>query len=53
MVTSLKLFIALIFHIFYSHKIKNLSLGFRVGNFRHSGPFDIVYGFIFANFNFK
>ena len=53
MVASLKFFIALIFHIYLFNKTKNLNLGFRIGNFRHSGPLDIYYGCIFANSNFK
>ena len=44
--TSLKLFIALISIFFISNKTKNLNLGFRVGKLRHSGHFDIVYGFV-------
>ena len=35
------------FHILLSSKTNNLSLGFRVGKFRNSGPLGIVCDFYF------
>ena len=41
------------FYILISSKTNNLSLGFRVGNFRDGGLLENVYGFIFPKFKLK